>query len=113
YTDPSGYLFKKLFKKLKPFASLIVGAALIYFTGGTASWFASSWYGAASAGAIAGATGAAVNGGNILKGALTGAASAAAFYGVGTAFDKVEFGSMLHAGKIAAHGLVGGVMAEL
>ncbi|ALU44081.1 SpvB/TcaC N-terminal domain-containing protein [Pseudoalteromonas rubra] len=116
YTDPSGYLFsalKKVNKKLKPFTSLIVGVGLIYITGGTASWFASSWYGAATAGAISGAAGAAANGGNILKGALTGAASAAAFYGVGTAFGKVEFGSMLHAGKIAAHGLVGGVMAEL
>ncbi|MDK1312760.1 RHS repeat-associated core domain-containing protein [Pseudoalteromonas ardens] len=116
YTDPSGYLFsalKNVNKKLKPFTSLIVGVGLIYITGGAASWFASSWYGAATAGAISGAAGAAANGGNILKGALTGAASAAAFYGVGTAFGKVEFGSMLHAGKIAAHGLVGGVMAEL
>ncbi|WDE13665.1 PQQ-binding-like beta-propeller repeat protein [Thalassomonas haliotis] len=116
-TDPSGYsFFSKVWKKIKPFISVIVAAALVYFTGGIAgSWFAGSWYGAAAAGAISGAAGAAVNGGNILKGALTGAVSAAAFYGVGTAFQGVDtsFGSVGYFGKVAAHGLTGGVMAKL
>jgi RHS repeat-associated protein len=107
YIDPSGYFFSKLWKGIKKFASVIVGAALIYFTGGTASWFVSSWYGAATAGAISGAVGAAANGGNILKGALTGAFSAAAFYGVGQIFEPGTFGN------IVGNGLVGGVMSDL
>ncbi|WP_125781908.1 RHS repeat-associated core domain-containing protein [Pseudoalteromonas rubra] len=115
YTDPSGYFFKKLWKKVKKFAGVIAGAALVYFTGGTASWFVSSWYGAATAGAIAGAVGAAANGGNILSGALKGALSAAAFYGVGSAFSGVDtsFGSMGYFGKVAAHGVTGGIMSVL
>lgn len=113
YTDPNGFFFKKLFKVFKKFASFIVGAALVYFTGGTASFFVSSWYGAASLGAISGAVGAAANGGNILKGALVGAFSAAAFYGVGSAFGDVATGNLKHIGKIAAHGAVGGLMNVL
>lgn len=109
YTDPSGYFFKKL----KQFAAVIVGAALVYFTGGMASPFVATWYGAAAAGAIAGAVGAAVNGGSILKGAVWGAFSAAAFYGVGSAFGEVAFGSGAHMLKTAAHGLVGGAMNTL
>ncbi len=84
-TDPSGYFFKKLWNKIRPFVSAIVGTALIYFTGGTASPFVASWGGAATAGAIAGA---AANGGNIFKGALMGAFSGAAFYGIGSGFDS-------------------------
>lgn len=110
YTDPSGYLFKKL----KKFAGVIAGVALVYFTGGMASPFVGTWYGAAAAGAIAGAVGAAANGGNVLKGALWGAFSAAAFYGVGSAFGgDVAFGSSAHMMKTAAHGLTGGVMNVL
>ncbi|CAD5287905.1 putative RHS repeat-associated core domain-containing protein [Alteromonas sp. 38] len=107
YTDPSGYFFSKLWKGVKKFAGVIAGAALIYFTGGTASWFVSSWYGAAAAGAISGAVGAAANGGNILTGALRGAFSAAAFYGVGQMFDPGTFGN------IVGNGVVGGVMSDL
>jgi hypothetical protein len=113
YTDPSGYFFKKLWKKVKQYASVIVGAALVYFTGGAASWFVSSWYGAATAGAIAGAAGAAANGGNIFTGALRGAFSAAAFYGVGSAFGEVAAGSAAHIGKTLAHGVVGGITSVL
>ncbi|PHR66348.1 MAG: hypothetical protein COA51_01570, partial [Idiomarina sp.] len=108
YTDPTGYNF---FKKS---ASAIVGIALVYFTGGLAySWFAASWYGAATAGAIAGGIGVAVNGGNILKGAVMGAFSGAAFFGVGSAFGGGEFGSSAYFTKVGAHGMVGGVMSVL
>ena len=107
YTDPSGYFFSKLWKKIKPFVSVIVGAALVYATGGTASWFVSSWYGSATLGAIAGASGAAANGGNIIKGALVGAFSAAAFYGVGQAFDPGTFGNVI------GNGAVGGILSDL
>jgi hypothetical protein len=121
-TDPSGFFFKKLWKSIKPFVGAIVGVALVALTGGAASWFVASWYGAATAGAIAGAAGAAANGGNIFRGALTGAISAAAFYGVGSAFQGAEgsgnfLGSGMSAGdlaaKVFAHGMVGGVMSVL
>ncbi len=126
YTDPSGFFFKKLWKKVKQYASVIVGAALVYFTGGAASWFVSSWYGAAAAGAISGAVGAAANGGNIFTGALRGAFTAAAFYGVGTAFSDMAAANAdaglsglmengltgaQFAGKIFAHAVTGGVMS--
>lgn len=135
YTDPSGHFFKK-------FAGLIAGAALTIATGGAASPFLASWYGAAGLGAITGAVGAAVNGGNIIQGAVIGAFSAAAFYGVGSHFDGMAQGNQaaraatleslgiddaliqqhisqigLTAGqaamKIAAHALVGGTMSVL
>jgi len=109
YTDPSGYFFSKL----KKFAGLIVGAILIVATNGAASPFVTSFWGATGLGAIVGGVGAAVNGGNILKGALTGAFSAAAFYGVGTAFAGGDFGSGAYFAKVAAHGTVGGVMSVL
>ena len=122
-TDPSGYSWlSKTWGKVKKYASVIVGAALIYFTGGTASWFVSSWYGAAAAGAIAGGVGAGVNGGNILTGALRGGISAAAFYGVGSAFSEAACASCFSGGeltaaatlgKIAAHAMTGGVMSVM
>lgn len=135
-TDPSGYFLKKLWNKVRPFVGAIVGVALVYFTGGLASsWFAASWYGAATAGAIAGAAGAAANGGNILRGALTGGVSGAAFFGVGQYFrglsklnlQKLSQGGIgsLHsfggniltssqiAGQIFAHASVGGVLSSL
>ena len=126
-TDPSGYgWLSKAWKKLKPFAGLIVGAIIIAASGGFASFiagthiFSASYLGAAAFGAITGAVGAAVNGGNILKGALFGGISGAAFFGVGEAF-KVG-GVAAHLGKktfegfaarVAAHGLVGGVLSDL
>ncbi|MDX3775759.1 RHS repeat-associated core domain-containing protein [Chromatiaceae bacterium AAb-1] len=113
YTDPSGYFFSKLWKAVKPIIGIIVVAVVSYACGACGSYFASSWYGAATAGAMAGGINAAANGGNILKGALTGAFSAAAFYGVGSYFNDVSFGSAAYYGKVAAHGLVGGVMSVL
>jgi RHS repeat-associated protein len=109
YTDPSGYFWNKI----KKFAGVIVGAILIAATNGLASPFVTSFWGAVSLGGIVGGVGAAVNGGNILKGALTGAFSAAAFYGVGTAFAGGDFGSAGYFSKVAAHGTVGGVMSVL
>jgi hypothetical protein len=109
YTDPSGFFWNKI-KKL---AGLIVGAVLVAATGGAASIFVTSFWGAVGLGGITGAVGAAVNGGNILKGALTGAFSAAAFYGAGSAFSGGDFGSSGYLAKVAAHGTVGGVMSVL
>ena len=74
YTDPSGYLFKKLWKEIKPFVGAIVAVV------GTIVCPACS---PMLIGALAGAAGAAANGGNILKGAMMGAFSAHIFGAVG------------------------------
>ncbi|WP_251359711.1 RHS repeat-associated core domain-containing protein [Kangiella sp. TOML190] len=105
YTDPTGYFFKKLIKKIKQFATVIVGAILAVYC---QVCFASFWA-SVGTGAALGGFGAAVNGGNILKGALMGAFSAAAFFGVGEFFghQTVSFGS------VVSHGVVGGVMNVL
>jgi hypothetical protein len=117
YTDPSGYFFKKLFKKvkraakkiagglrkvgraLKPVAGIIVAAVVsIYCQAcGAGIW------NAVAAGAAAGATTAAVNGGNILKGAITGGISGAVFGGIGLKFTGNE--------AILAHAFAGGAMS--
>ncbi|WP_241970899.1 RHS repeat domain-containing protein [Pseudidiomarina donghaiensis] len=107
YTDPSGYFFSKLWEKIKPIIGVIVVAALYAYCPACATYFASSWYGAATAGAIAGGVNAGFNGGNILTGALRGAFAAAAFYGVGQAFEPGSFG------HIAGSGLAGGIMSEI
>jgi RHS repeat-associated protein len=120
-TDPSGFFLsdlKKAWNKIRPFVGAIVGVVLAVY----APWAVSSWYGAMAAGAISGAAGAAATGGNILKGAVMGGLSAAAFYGVGSAFQGATgggstFGTSLSAGdfaaKVVAHGMVGGVMSVL
>src|SRR5690606_11986260 len=81
-TDPSGFFLKKLWDKIRPFVGAIVGIVLAIYCGPCS---ASVW-GAMGAGAAAGAAGAAANGGNILRGALTGALSGAVFFGIGTQF---------------------------
>ena len=89
----------------------------------TATYWAGFWQ-AAFIGGVSGAVGAAATGGDILKGALVGAFSAAAFYGVGHAINWTEasgspgvFGTKLTGGafaaKVLAHGMVGGVMSVL
>ncbi|SDB45918.1 RHS repeat-associated core domain-containing protein [Pseudidiomarina indica] len=107
YTDPSGYFFSKLWETIKPIIGAVVVAVLSVYCQACATYFASSWYGAATAGAIAGAAGAAANGGNIFTGALRGAVAAAAFYGVGQVFEPGSFG------HLAGRGLAGGVMSDL
>ena len=126
-TDPSGYILKGLWNAIKPFVGIAVGIALIAFTGGasaaaiqagTASFFVSSAGGAALLGAITGAIGAALNGGNILKGTLLGAASGAAFFKVdqlfhaGGALAKLKDGAKFWA-RTGAAALGGGVMSAL
>jgi len=108
-TDPTGYF------KLKQFAGLIVGAVLTFATGGLgAGAFASTWYGAATIGAVSGAIGAAVNGGNILRGALIGGVSGAAFSGAGSLFRGSGALAHLRGGfryfaQVAVHGTIGGI----
>ncbi len=116
YTDPSGYFFKKLFKSIKkavkkvvkaikPFIVVIIAAVVTFYcppclalVGGNAIALG------ALAGAAAGAASAAINGGNILKGAITGGISGAIFAGTGVSGweDKA---------KVLAHGIAGGFMS--
>lgn len=65
YTEPSGYFFSKLWKKVKPFVGVIAGVIASAYCGPCS---ASIWA-PAGTGAAIGAGSAAINGGNILKGA--------------------------------------------
>lgn len=112
-TDPSGFSFLgKAFKKLRPFIAIAIAIYAPQFL------------------AFLGEFGAVVAGGFLsgvvstgtLKGGLFGAFSAAAFAGVGAAFDKFgtagnfagsNFSSGAFGAKVLAHGITGGVMAEL
>ncbi|EKE81446.1 hypothetical protein, partial [Idiomarina xiamenensis] len=69
----SGYFFSKLWKAIKPVIGAVVVAVASIYCPACGSYFASSWYGAATAGAIAGGISAGVNGGNVFTGALRGA----------------------------------------
>jgi hypothetical protein len=96
YTDPSGYSAWTNFrdKVLKPVAAI----AISVWSGGIAAGYGLSWAGfgvAAAGGAAAGyvATGS-------LKGALTGAFSAAAFFGVGQYFQGLSNTNAAYARKI-------------
>ncbi|MEW6995201.1 PQQ-binding-like beta-propeller repeat protein [Colwelliaceae bacterium MEBiC 14330] len=106
YTDPSGYFFKKLWKKIKPFVGAIAAIAV-------AAWCtacSATIWSAAMTGAAIGAGSAAINGGNVLKGALIGAFSGAAFQQIGAHFTGAAEGSL---GHIAAHGITGGITSVL
>jgi RHS repeat-associated protein len=102
YTDPSGYNF------VKQFAGVIVGGVLVVATGGTASPFVASWYGAAGLGAITGGVGAAANGGNVLQGVAIGAFTGAATYGVATGLESQGI-SALSVEGVMSFGAVGGI----
>ena len=112
YTDPSGYFIKKLWKKIKPFIGAIAAIAVsIYCQAcGLTLW------NAAMTGAAIGAGSAAVNGGDIFKGAFLGALSGAAFQQIGANFTGAEGSGFLAEGglgHIAAHGVTGGVTSVL
>ena len=74
YTDPSGYFFSqlnKVRKQLRPYATIIASIIVFYFCPPCGA----SMMNAALTGAAIGAAGAVVNGGNIFRGAITGALS--------------------------------------
>ena len=112
YTDPSGYFFKKLWNKVKPFIGTILAVVVAVYCPACIATFS----GAAWTGGTIGAISAAANGGNILKGAITGALAGAAFQQIGANFNGAE-GSGFFAegglGHIATHGVTGGVMSVL
>ncbi|WP_249332093.1 M35 family metallo-endopeptidase, partial [Pseudoalteromonas rubra] len=112
YTDPSGYLFKKLGKFIKKNWRTIaaIGAAYVTFGLSTGAWTFKAMADLSAAaliggGAAAGAVNGAISTGT-LKGALTGAASGAIFGALGGAgLGGFE--------AFAASGLVGGVMSVI
>ena len=103
YTDPSGYFsLKKIWRKVRPFVAIavvvvgmIVAPELAFLWGGLSGYISS---------------------GNI-TGALIGAFGALAFQGVGSAFrslaetTRAGLQGLVQAGKVLAHGAVGGVMS--
>lgn len=126
YTDPSGYFFNKLFKKLNkalgdfaPFVAIAIGVL-------AGPWAAQGFWNAALVGFASGgvATGS-------LKGALIGAFSAGVFQQIGAHYKGLgaanelnkakgltEFGSNMLtsgqiAGQIASHAVAGGVISTL
>ena len=119
YTDPSGHFLKGL---LRPLA----GIAITVWMPGAGFWTGTTLFAANGVGAVAvsGFVAGAVTSGN-LKGAVLGAFSAAAFAGVGSAFEGQflatdgigAFGTGMNslgvALKSGAHGLAGGVMGAL
>ncbi|WP_283241213.1 SpvB/TcaC N-terminal domain-containing protein [Pseudoalteromonas rubra] len=112
YTDPSGYLFKKLGKFIKKYWRPMLAIVVAYYTGDWANGlelFTSSIANGAVTGAIAGGAAGAVGSGS-LKGALTGAATGAVFGAIGANFTGAAEGSFEH---IASHALAGGVLAEI
>ncbi|WP_186435312.1 RHS repeat-associated core domain-containing protein, partial [Rheinheimera sediminis] len=106
YTDPSGYIFKKLNKMLGKFAPFM-GFALLLIPG-VGAWAAANWYQAAMFGFMSGgvATGS-------LRGAIVGAISGAAFQQIGASFKGKGFFAQGGAGHIGTHAVAGGVSSVL
>lgn len=110
-TDPSGYFFKSLFKKLNKalgdFAPLL-GIALLAIPGIREWTLASGWHAALFGFGTGGvATGS-------LKGALIGAFSGAAFHQIGGAFTEASgFFAEGGFGHILTHGVTGGITSVL
>ncbi|EGG95113.1 Rhs family protein [gamma proteobacterium IMCC1989] len=120
YTDPSGYFFKKLFKgikkaikgivkvvkkvvnALKPYVGVIVGGLISTFCQVCGSVVLK----AAIAGFASGAVSAAVNGGNVLQGALMGGLTGAVFGGIGIS-------GLGNGARVLAHGVAGGALSVI
>ncbi|WP_348734781.1 RHS repeat-associated core domain-containing protein, partial [Rheinheimera texasensis] len=107
YTDPSGYLFKALNKLLGDLAPLVSIAIAVYLPGMN---FLQGLH-AAQIGAITGFVSGGVATGS-LRGALTGALSGAAFGSLHN-WKSNLVAKGIDYGRIAAHGIVGGISSEL
>jgi RHS repeat-associated protein len=117
YIDPSGYGFLKSFKKF--FKKVVAPVLGMVLTGGGMHFIA--------AGFLSGGVGAAVNGGNILKGAVTGAFSAAAFNWAGHGAHNIRpiqahfvagavssgFSASIYGGSMGRAALTGGISGAL
>jgi len=113
-TDPSGFNFLgEAFKFLRPLAAI----AISIYAPGLLAVYLGQFGSVVAAGFLAGVVST-----GTLKGGLVGAFSAAAFAGVGSAFDKYgtrgnflgsDFSRGAFGAKVLSHGITGGVMAEL
>ncbi|MFD3392535.1 RHS repeat-associated core domain-containing protein [Alteromonas macleodii] len=137
YTDPSGYFFKWIGKKIKKYWRPIVAAVAAIATYGAATGWAAGWGltttttlgtisatgatmsittlslgGYMAAGAISGAVAGAINTGS-LRGILNGALSGAAFGGLGYGAHSVAGPQWSGATQIAAHAVTGGILSDL
>ncbi|WP_282955584.1 RHS repeat protein, partial [Pseudoalteromonas luteoviolacea] len=124
YTDPSGYLFKKLGKFVKKHWRSIAAIAAAYYTFGLVEGMLLNSGGMCAfaltsgqmmvAGAASGFVGGVIGSGT-LKGGLTGAATGAAFAGIGSMFDGTggSFWKTGGAGHLGAHALTGGILADV
>ncbi len=126
YTDPSGFFFKKIFKKIekffKKFATRILGGFffnkiaqnkyLSAIAQIVAAYVGGPLGAAAYSGLAAYANGASIT--DALKAAAITFAVAYVSHGIGEQFGHtVDFFSPEHAAKVVAHGTVGGVTSEL
>ena len=107
YTDPSGYFFKALNKLFGKFAPLVSIAIAVYLPGMNFLQGLSS----VQVGAITGFVSGGVATGS-LRGALTGALSGAAFGSLHN-WKSNLVAKGIDYGRIAAHGIVGGISSEL
>lgn len=130
YTDPSGFFFKKLFKKIgnffkkywKPIVAIVATVVASWAVGWyliTVNSLGLGFHGvnvaiAAVGGAAGGASLSALTGGDIGKGALFGALSAAAAYGIGSALGHLTSDKVIvELARAGAHGVSNGVMGEI
>ena len=107
YTDPSGYFFKALNKLFGKFAPLVSIAIAVYMPGLNFL----QGLNAVQIGAITGFVSGGVATGS-LRGALTGALSGAAFGSLHN-WKSNLIAKGVDYGRIAAHGIVGGITSEL
>lgn len=134
YTDPSGYIFKKLFKSVKKFfkkhwktiVTLAVSAVLSYFIIGPAilalglkGSFLGTFLSGAGLGFGSSFTGSLLSGASIgdalkagLRGAVIGGVVAGATFGVGSLFEGASAAAQTFL-KPIAHGIVQGVAEEV
>ena len=119
HTDPSGYFLKKLGGWIKKWWRPVLGIAITVATAGKALSLGGvqGLLLASGSGAVAGAVAT-----GSLRGAATGALAAAAFYGIGSAFEAANCSGCFKAGKLkdtakavktALHATTGGLMNVL
>ena len=115
YTDPSGYIFKSFGKALyhqrikpamsqnyKTMATVVIAVVTTKICGACSK----QWWSAAAVGGAAGAANAAINGGNVFRGAITGAISGAVFQQIGS--SGWNDGAL-----VAAHSIAGGTISVI
>lgn len=106
YTDPSGFFLDKLWKGVKKYWRVALAIVATVYLGPLATQF---WGSAIVGGAVTGFVAGGIATGS-LKGAFVGAATGAMFGGIGDYFQNTQGFSV---GKIAAHGVAGGISSEL